>query len=388
MQRTNHPLEETVGIRYFITDTPGIGGKLRREFEDFQVSEVGVEKQLDSEGEYTHFTLEKTNWDTIRAISALSRAVGVSRKRIGFAGTKDKRAVTRQRMAIWNVPIEKLESARVKDIRLYDFTRSSERILVGDLVGNEFEITVREPELVDDTIIARCRDQIHLKGIPNYFGYQRFGLQRPNTHVVGRKLVEGDVEGAVMSYLADYYDGERDDARDARRSLKETGDFKQALTDFPKRLGYERTMLDRLYKNPTDFAGALRRLHKKLRQLLVHGYQSYLYNLTLSRMIEEELEIHKVEIPLFGYKSRFTVGRQGEIEQEVLESTGLDFRSFKINSMPELSPRGSYRTASLETKITYEITDENTLKFKFFLPKGNYATMIMREFMKTDPMNY
>ncbi|MFV2041196.1 MAG: tRNA pseudouridine(13) synthase TruD, partial [Candidatus Hydrothermarchaeales archaeon] len=342
MLRTNHPLEETVGIRYFITDTQGIGGHLRREYADFQVSEVGVEKQADPEGDYTHFTLEKTNWDTIRAISALSRAVGVSRKRFGFAGTKDKRAVTRQRMAVWNVPSEKLESARVKDIRLYDFTRSSERILVGDLIGNTFEITVREPQIFDETVIETCRDQIHLKGIPNYFGYQRFGVQRPNTHVVGRKIVEGDIEGAVMSYLADFYPGERDDARDARRSLKETGDFKQALTDFPKRLGYERTMLDSLYKNPSDFAGALRRFHKKLRQLLVHGYQSYLFNLTLSRMIEEELDIHRVEVPLFGYKSSFTEGRQGEIERDVLETAGMDFRSFKISSMPELSPRGAY----------------------------------------------
>jgi tRNA pseudouridine13 synthase len=388
MLRTNHSLEDTVGIRYYITDTPGIGGYLRRAFEDFQVSEVPVEKRLDPEGEYTHFTLEKTNWDTIRAISALSRAVGVSRKRFGFGGTKDKRAVTRQRMAVWNVPPERLESVKVRDLRIFDLNRSRERILVGDLIGNEFEITVREPEITDESAIEQCQDQIHKSGVPNYFGYQRFGLQRPNTHVVGRKIVEGDIEGAVMSYLADFYDGERDDAREARRDLLETGDFKQALETFPKRLGYERTMLDHLYKNQTDFAGALRRLHKKLRQLLVHGYQSYLFNLVLSGMIEEGIDIHKVEVPLFGYKSRFTEGHQGEIEKGILESEGLDFRSFKIASMPELSPRGFHRLASLEAEVSYEVREDKSIKFKFFLPKGNYATMIMREFMKTDPMNY
>jgi tRNA pseudouridine13 synthase len=388
MMHTTHSLEDSVGIRYFITDTPGIGGQLRQRFEDFQVSEVPVKKQTDDEGDYVHFTLEKTNWDTIRAISALSRAMGVSRKRFGFAGTKDKRAVTRQRMAVWNVSPERLETVKVKDLRIYDLKKSSERILVGDLKGNEFEITVHEPQSRDETVIEQCMDQIHSRGVPNYFGYQRFGLQRPNTHIVGRKLVEGNIEGAVMSYLADYYDGERDDAREARRSLKETGDFKQALADFPKRLGYERTMLDHLYKNPTDFAGALRRLHKKLRQLLVHGYQSYLFNLTLSEMIEEEIDIHKVDIPLFGYKSKFTNSRQGEIERSVMDSEDMDFRSFKIAAMPEISPRGSYRSASLETEITYEVRDDESIKFKFFLPKGNYATMIMREFMKTDPMNY
>ncbi len=388
MLRTNHSLENTVGIRYYITNTPGIGGYLRQAFEDFQVSEVPVEKQLDPEGEYTHFTLEKTNWDTIRAISALSRAVRVSRKRFGFGGTKDKRAVTRQRMAVWNVPPERLESVKVKDLRVYDLNRSSERILLGDLIGNEFEITVREPEITDESTIEQCRDHIHKSGVANYFGYQRFGLQRPNTHVVGRKIVEGDIKGAVMSYLADYYEGERGDAREARRNLKETGDFKRALETFPKRLGYERTMLDYLNKNQTDFVGALRRLHKKLRQLLVHGYQSYLFNLVLSGIIEENVDIRNVSLPLFGYKSRFTDGRQGEIERSVLESEAMDFRSFKIKSMPELSSRGSHRTASLETEVSYEIREDESIKFKFFLPKGNYATMIMREFMKTDPMNY
>jgi tRNA(Glu) U13 pseudouridine synthase TruD len=56
--------------------------------------------------------------------------------------------------------------------------------------------------------------------------------------------------------------------------------------------------------------------------------------------------------------------------------------------MPELSPRGFHRLASLEAEVSYEVREDKSIKFKFFLPKGNYATMIMREFMKTDPMNY
>jgi tRNA pseudouridine13 synthase len=127
MKRSNIPLENTIGIKFFVTDTPGIGGYLKREFNDFFVREVPIEKKEDETGDYTHFTLEKTNWDTIRAISALSRAVGVSRKRFGFAGTKDKKAVTTQVMAVWRVEPERLKTIKIKDLKLWDFKKSSEQ---------------------------------------------------------------------------------------------------------------------------------------------------------------------------------------------------------------------------------------------------------------------
>ncbi len=388
MQQSGIPLENLMGINFYSTDTPGTGGRLREHFEAFVVSEVPVKKVLWENGEYTHFTLEKTNYDTLRAISVLSRALGVSRKRFGFAGTKDRRAVTRQRMAVWRVSPERLKALDLKDLRLSDFKKSCDRLLVGDLIGNDFQITLRDAELADEASIRECLSQMQTRGVPNYFGYQRFGVMRPNTHVIGRQMVKDDIEGAVMSYLADYYDAERDDAREARRELKETGDFKAALQNFPKRLGYERTMLDHLYKHPTDYAGALRKLHKKLRQMFVHGYQSYLFNLILSGLIEREVALKDVEIPLFGFESTFSDGVQGEIEREVLgaeETTPADFR---LPALPELGSRGAMRQAVLLPDVEYRCNDDGSITFSFFLSKGNYATMVMREIMKTEPVNY
>ncbi len=291
-------------------------------------------------------------------------------------------------MSIWRIGPEALEEVKIKDLRLFDFNRSSEKINVGDLLGNDFLITVREPDIFDKSPIDECIGEIHAHGVPNYFGYQRFGLIRPNTHLIGKMLVKNDIKGAVMSYLADWYDEEKTDAKEARKQLKETLDFKEALQNFPKRLGYERTMLDHLHKNPTDYAGALRRLHKKLRQMFVHGYQSYIFNLILSEMIGRELELKGKTIPLLGYKSTFSNGVQGEIEESVLEKEETSLKDFKINSLPELSSKGSMRSASLETKISYEVSDNESIRFSFYLSKGNYATMVMREIMKTDPMNY
>ena len=83
--------------------------------------------------------------------------------------------------------------------------------------------------------------------------------------------MRGDIKGAALAYLTNPFDSEREDAYNARKILEETMDFKRALEIFPKRLGYERSMLDLLSKNPNDYAGALRRLPKKLRRMLVHA---------------------------------------------------------------------------------------------------------------------
>jgi tRNA pseudouridine13 synthase len=144
-------------------------------------------------------------------------------------------------------------------------------------------------------------------------------------------------------------------------------------------------MLDSLLKNPNDFAGALRRLPKKLRLMLVHAYQGYLFNRVLSRVIEEDIEC--VAIPLFGYETLFTGGEQGDIEMSVLEDEGVQLENFDITSMPELAMEGDYRAAFIKVNSAFAI-NEDRYTCEFDLPKGSYATVVLRELMKTDPVNY
>ncbi len=402
--KSPYKLELLICLEHFITDTRGIGGKLRTAIEDFYVGENFRAEDLHSfhrnenlQLEYTHFTLEKKNWNTIDAIKAIARVLGVSHKRFGYAGTKDKRALTRQRAAAWKIEPEQLASIKIKDIALSDFKKSSERISLGDSLGNKFRIAIRTLDLGEkelNEILSETAKQLNERGIPNYFGYQRFGIIRPNTHLVGKEIVRGNLEGAAMAYLANPFEAEKKDAYEARKFLQETRDFKKALEIFPARLNYERNMLDALTKNPRDYAGALRRLPKKLRWMLVHGCQSYLFNKILSRMIEEEIEIKGKKIPLFGYESSFSEGRQGEIEREIIEEENVALENFKIPSMPELSSKGLLRDACIEAKLNFEIDsdeiNEGKLKciVEFELPKGSYATVVLREFMKTEPMNY
>jgi len=391
-----YPLDQELGLKYYMSDSPGIKGKLRQEVKDFRVYEA-FEPLEEGEGEYTHFTLEKENWDTIRAIDALARTLGVSRKRFGYAGTKDKRAITRQRVSVWGVEEERLGALNIEGLKVSDFRKSGQRVNLGYLKGNHFEITLRKVEGGEAYVEEASREtveQLEERGVPCYFGYQRFGTVRPITHLVGKKVLQGDLEGATLLYLARAYPREREDAWRARKNLSESLDFSQALKEFPKRLNYERRMLDSLAKNPRDFAGALRRLPKKLRRMLVHAYQSYIFNQVLSRAMGEGKEVKESLIMLLGHSSGFSQGRIGELEKEVLEEEGMALEDFKVKSMPEMSVAGSQRKAALSTSFGFEVEDDDLnlpmlkVKFKFFLPPGNYATTVLREFMKADPLNY
>jgi tRNA pseudouridine13 synthase len=393
--RSPYELDKTLGLEYFVTSARGVGGKLRYRPQDFYVEEIPLPTQ--ENGEYVHFTLEKVNWDTMSAIQALAKAVGTHVRRFGYAGNKDKRAHTVQRVSAHGVEAERLRAVGLPGIELRDFVYASSPIRLGDLMGNRFRIVARLIEGDVEEVRSRLlelRREMGERGVPNYFGYQRFGVIRANTHLVGKELVKGRIREAVMTYLGSPFPGEKEDAREARAYLDETLDYEGSLERFPRRLRYERAMLKHLIRNPRDFAGALRRLPKKLGMLLVHAYQGYLFNRVLSRAIEEGVALRGLRIPLFGYDTHPGEGPLGELEREVLAEEGITPKSFWIRSVPEYSTRGFMREACIEPEVGLEVGGDElnpgrtSFTADFALPKGSYATVVMREYMKTDPLNY
>ncbi|HIE33946.1 MAG TPA: tRNA pseudouridine(13) synthase TruD, partial [Candidatus Altiarchaeales archaeon] len=204
-------LEIGLGLETYKSRSRGIGGRIKTNPEDFIVEEIIKDKrvlEIDSEmnfpvgdeKEYLHFTLQKTNWDTLRAIREISNRLGISKKRLNFAGTKDKRAITTQRVSVWKKTIEDLKKVGIKDIILRDFQYSDKRINLGDLWGNRFTVVIRDTNLGVNEIRERInRIEIELDGkMPNYFGVQRFGTTRPITHLVGREILKCNFEEAVM----------------------------------------------------------------------------------------------------------------------------------------------------------------------------------------------
>ncbi len=425
--------EKSIGLEVFYTDTKGLGGKLRKSAEDFIVCEISEPPPEVEDGDYTIVKLKAKNWETNRLIRQLSRRLGISRTRIGFGGTKDRRAVTTQHFSI-KAPLEYVDKINLKDVEILAAYSSKRGLNIGDLEGNAFDITIRDvryPMSEIEWLISENQRQLNLiYGFPNFFGHQRFGALRPITHVVGRKLIEGDFKGAVYVYLGEPVEIEGEEAVKARSMIVDGVDYSETLKIFPKQLSFERAMLNHLVKNEDDFIGAITTLPKNLSMMFVHAYQSYLFNRILSKRIQSTLSpsepmIGDIVLPIDskglpdhkkgidvsedniekvtkkiaqkkaylsalvpGAEGRIASGEQGEIEEKILEEEGISPKDFIIPQIRELSSKGIRRAMISPIKeLKYEV-NEDGIRMMFELPKGCYATSLLREFMKTDMLNY
>ena len=424
--------ERKIGIEVFYTDIEGIGGKLRSKPEDFRVIEIPKDISADEEGNYIILKVTSKNWETNILVRELARRLGISRKRISFAGTKDRRAVTTQLFSIY-YPDKELPEIKIKDIEIEFVCRSNRRIEIGDLIGNEFQIVIRDVEVGKEEAKKRI-DEINkelkeIGGFPNFYGFQRFGSLRPVTHIVGKEIVKGDFDKAVDLYLTYTTDKEDETYRLARERFSKERDISKALSYFPKHLNFELTLLNELRKGKNAIE-ALQSLPKNLLMMFLYAYQSYIFNRILSERIKRKLplgeaiegdlivpvskygeeediipvnnrNIEKVNRmirsgkaavtgAIVGYDVRFAEGEMGEIEKRIVEEESIDVRDFIVPEIPFLSSKGGRRALVSPYKdFSYRFLDNSSVEMKFFLRKGSYATSLLREFMKSrDIRNY
>lgn len=381
---------EEYGIKNF--ETENIGGKIKTYPEDFIVEEIWPGNKIYTVGynfieslkdalpksrkEYLHLTLVKRNYTTERAISRLSHALHISKTRFGFAGTKDKRALTSQRISIWNIDLEKVKKIRIKDIFLKNFEYSDKRISLGDLLYNKFTITIRDIKCQNvKEKIQHFLTQIN-KGIPNFFGPQRFGIQRAVNHLIGKQILLGNFEGAAMIFLT-AQGKENAKAASARQfAAQNWGNWKEILKIWPKNLGLEAAVLNYLLKYPSDYANGLRKLPKHIRKMFIHSFQSFVFNKTLSEILGRGIPIPE-QIPLVGYNTVLE-GEVGKIISKILKEEQVKLEHFKLKSMPELAEPGSMRNCLVFPK-DFKILKikDNLLKIEFKLDKGSYATVVL-----------
>ncbi len=348
--------------------------------------------------------MEKFNYDQNNAIRIISRGLMVSNKRLGFAGMKDKRAITVQKISLWNPDIEKVKNFRSRYIDLRDAQWSNKRIELGDLQGNAFEIAIRgiDAQKKDlEKTIKECFKQMK-NGIPNFFGNQRFGGIRQITHLVGKEFMKADFEKGVMLYLTATNDKEEQQVRTARQNLAQTKDFSAASNEFPAKYRFERSMIHHLCKYPKDFVGAFGKLPRHLRYMFVHAVQSHIFNRIIEERLKQGFGLKKIDgdtiqenevlIPLFGFESSISSGKAGEIEQKILHEENITLNEFRVKQMSEISSKGSAKKMVLLTKnlklVKIDKDEENEGKLKavvsFKLDKGNYATTVLQEIMKKE----
>jgi tRNA pseudouridine13 synthase len=413
----------------FFTKSPALKGRVKQRYADFMVEEVLIDgtkckiKRFNTpfeereatpeiiipariDEEYLLVEMEKINYDTATALALLSRGLNVSKKRIGYAGLKDKRAITCQRISIFLPDEELIKKFGVKGIEIRNPKWGKERTELGHLKGNEFTITIRDISNTEEEIMKTINDFYiqAKKGVPNFFGNQRFGGKRMITHRVGKLLLAGRFEEAVMLYLTETYEEEKIELKNARINLAKSRDLKQALKEFPFDARTERAIINHLVRFPNDFAGAFGVLPKKIRYLFSHAVQSDIYNKILQRRMEKykDKALEPIEgdvliegvpaIILPGFESTYADGEAGEIEKEIMQEEEVTFEDFKTEKMSELSSKGDRKTILLkpENFIIEKIFDDEfnegkkAVTIKFFLTRGNYATTILKELLKEE----
>ncbi|PYB68972.1 tRNA pseudouridine(13) synthase TruD [Thermoplasma sp. Kam2015] len=375
--------------------------------EDFFVEEI-AEIPKNERGRYLIVKAEVIDWDTNKVVEAMASALRISRKRISYAGTKDKRATKIQYFCI-NAPVDVSDLA-FNGFRVLETFRSDHYLKLGDLTANHFRIRFQGPD--DSWIMDQYTAMMERGGFPNYFGQQRFGSRRSNTHDIGRLIVMGKYEDAVRLYIYD----ERYDTEDYRRKFIETLDHASALEEFPRTLKFERSLIG-YYAQHHTFEGAFDALPKNLAIMFVHAYQSYLFNKMLSARIERyglntaipgdvaypvdtyfnpdksrpievnEINVNRINELIRSDKIRITIpiigsevgpdrSEFGEIEARILEEEHVETDMFRNREYPHLSSTGDRRIVSakpLNFSVSGNVMD-------FILGRGIYATTLISEF--------
>ncbi|MDO8628416.1 MAG: tRNA pseudouridine(13) synthase TruD [Nanoarchaeota archaeon] len=368
--------------------------KLKTEPEDFIVKEV-IDLKIKDRGPYAYFLLKKKNWSTLKAVEAVARALRVDRKKITTAGMKDKHGITEQYCCIKYFDLKDLQNITIKDLTLTPVGYGNKRIGVGSLSSNQFTITVRNLEEPLTKIIIS----------PNYYDDQRFGEIRPNTHIVGKYLLQRNYEQAMKTYLGEPYLTETPDHQAWRENVqKNWGKFS---TTVARGMHYERYVLQVLREHPTAYTDAFSTLPRQLLTLFIQAYQSYLYNKLLNNYIEknykETTTLHTVagdyttpitinkedkelEIPMIGYTKYETHHTIQNMIEYLLKKERIQRKNFENKKWEAMSSKTLMRKAFINVKdITLgklEPDEKNKNKKKqviqFKLPKGSYATMVIK----------
>ena len=260
----------------------------------------------------------------------------------------------------------KTKDIELKDIQLIYKGKGDERISLGDLKGNEFIITVRN--------LNKKEIKLTSIQIPNYFDEQRFSK---NNAEIGKSILKKDFKKAVDLILED--------------SSEKTS-------------GFEEGVKEHISAFPNDFIGAIKKVPKKIRMMYVHAFQSLIFNKAITELIKLEThdykkvdysqgifvfpnkEINNTKIPIIGFGTEFKDKKLRDISLKILKEEGIELRDFIIRGMPELASEGDERNMfviaeEIKTKVEKDELKKDKKKciISFKLPKGSYATIIIKK---------
>ena len=308
--------------------------EIKQKPEDFYVEEIPEIKPT-KKGPYIICELIKKDYNTENAIQEITKQLNIPRKHIGFAGTKDRKAITKQQITIKTNP-EKIQKFKHKNITLKYINKNEEPLSLGRLKGNKFKITIRN---------LNGTEKIQNKKIINYFHKQRFSK---NNTEIGKHLIKKQYKEAVQI-------------------LQEDNTYKHKINEHLK-------------KSNNDYVGALKTLPKKILTLYAHAYQSKIWNETIQELKKQNKLPENVPIP--GFSPYQTDKDTEEIITKIMKKEQITQKDYLNKDIPSLCIEGTTRKTTTNTKNLkiheYKEDELNPNKKKitieFELGKGEYAT--------------
>ena len=336
----------------FVTpDLPGSGGVLRASPEEFRVDEVPAYLPSGG-GPHLYLRVEKRGLTTRDALRALSRALGVPDRDAGYAGLKDRDAVTTQWLSFPVAHDPDPRTLEVPGLRVLEVARHGNKLRTGHVRANRFAIGVRGGDAGRAREVAEA---LAARGFANFFGPQRFGTEGRNAEI-GKAILTGAATPEV------------------RRAARDRFLRRLSISAYQARL-FNAWLAERMADGL--FAAALP--GDVMKKLETGGL------FTCEDAAADGPRVMRFEIspagPMFGHKLRAASGEALRREERILSAEGISLALFERGGG---EAEGTRRAARLRVEIALDPLPDG-YRASFELPKGSYATVVMRELVKGEP---
>ena len=395
------------GYAYVTADCAPFDFELKHTPEDFLVEELPLYPATGS-GDHLLIEVEKRGLTTLHAISRMAQALGRKPRDFGYAGMKDRHALTRQRFSVEHVPLEDVQSLEIEGLQILSVERHASKLRLGHLAGNRFELTLRGLAETEFERLEASLELVARTGLPNWFGEQRFG-RHANGHKLGRHLLLGE----WSEYLTRSLMSEGLELSEERLREIVEGRESEPLYELARKVDRDLAGVLRRYATGGSVGRAVRGVPRPVRSLQLSALQSYLFNGLLAQRLEnaepwqlargdvawihakgacfvvdgtevdlrqrtDEFELSPAG-PLFGGRLLEAEDQTGVAEDAMLHASDLTHAAFGSRDAQLRGARRPYRVpvrdASLRRSDTGPI-------LSFTLPKGSYATSLVEELRK------
>ena len=391
--------------------------KLKQSPDDFFVEERTT-LQTSTHGDFAFYSLAKSGWTTPDALQIIEKNWKIPSHRFSFGGLKDRHAKTVQFLTILNGPQKDFHQ---QEIHLHYLGQLARGYCSEDISANFFRLVLRSMTEAEIAAGSIALEELSEVGVANYFDDQRFGSVNADQRFIAREMIDGRFEEALKLALLSSYEHDRSQSKREKEILsRHWGDWRTCRLKLPK--SPFRRLLQFLSHHPDDFRGAVTHLHPELQGLHLAAYQSHLWNKMLAFWLEQNaprdsLQWLPMKLGTFPTPRNWDAESQKKWEellfplpsarikidpeapwaiplQKVMEAEGLPLADMKIPGLRKPFFSKGERTAIVRPEKLFHKTEldekhpgRQKLILEFELPRGCYATMIVKRITSPAPIS-